>query len=115
MILDTKHTYHALVHERVLLEPRFRGYLPTNSEISRIGWALSYIAFYLAFALPTLGELFQNNHHRHGRNPSYGFLHVLALFGIAGPTARAGSQARKCWKLRMFGPLLPSRAARFSV
>ena len=155
MMLDTKHTYHALVHERTLPEARFRGYVPTwpaldriaNSGISRIGWALGYIAFYLVFAphpaflllLPvhflmgpihgaivnwaghkygyrnfatrdqsrnvlrwdvvTLGELFQNNHHRYGQSPnfaqrpyewdpSYLFLRTLALFGIADLTAK---------------------------
>jgi stearoyl-CoA desaturase (delta-9 desaturase) len=155
MMLDTKDTYHALVRGHVLPEPRFRGYVPTwpeldrfaNSELSRIGWALGYIAFYLAFAphwaclfllpihflmgpihgaivnwaghkygyrnfatrdqsrnvllwdLVTLGELFQNNHHRHAQranfahrmfewDPAYGFIRLLALLGIADLAAK---------------------------
>lgn len=155
MMLETKETYSALVHEQSQPEPRFLGYVPTwpeldriaNSNVSRIGWALSYVAFYLAFAphwaflflLPihflmgpihgaivnwaghkygyrnhatrdksrnvlvwdvvTLGELFQNNHHRHGQrpnfanrafewDPAYSFIRLLGLLGIADLTAK---------------------------
>jgi stearoyl-CoA desaturase (delta-9 desaturase) len=149
MMWTTRKTYNDIVDNKLVCEERFTKDLPEwkaldnfgETAISRIGWALLYIAFYVIFAdhwwmyllLPIhflmspvhgaivnwfghkagysnfdnndqskntlvfdflmLGELFQNNHHKHSQNvnfasrwfeidPAYPFIKILSWLKI---------------------------------